>query len=54
MKYKGYWSVDALTSVADSRLAGGRRQTLTPKCGLLYQALGDAAVNLFVCPSEKH
>ena len=45
MKYKEYWAVGALTFIAGSRLAGGRRQALAPKCGLLYQALDDAALN---------
>lgn len=45
MKYPGYWALGALRFIAGSRLAGGRRQTLAPKCGLLCQALGDAALN---------
>lgn len=38
--------MSVLAVIAGARLAGGRRQTLTPACGLLYQALDDADLNL--------
>lgn len=46
MEYKGYWAVGVLTFIAGGRLAGRRRQILTRKCRLLYQALDDADLNL--------